>query len=236
MKIYVVGSSKDKFLKLDNIREKFLVDAKHDIPNIDFLNPWYCELTGLYHLWQHVDDEIVGLEHYRTYFWKNGHPITEQEIKNELKKGDITISGYKYPWNKHNVLEQELDVCVKGSLSTFLKVLTRKDAGLAKYFKKFLKGQRLYACNCFIGPYKILDEWAEFLFDLLIEFEQISKIGPATDTLRREGYFAEFLFGAWLEYKGYKPVIVEIKKFSKNFKLVEQHMFGPDKRVRLNER
>jgi len=232
MKIYVVGSSRDKFLPLNNIREKFLIDAKHDIPNIDFLNPWYCELTGLYHLWQHVDDEIVGLEHYRTYFWKNGHPINEQEIKNELKKGDIIVSGYKYPYNRHNILEQELDVCVKGSLSTFLTVLTRKDAGLAKYFKKFLKGQRLYACNCFIGPRKILNEWAEFLFDLLIEFEQISKIGPATNTLRREGYFAEFLFGAWLEYKDYKPVIVEIKKFSKNFKRVDQDMLGPDKRMR----
>ena len=86
MKIYVVGSSKNKFLPLDNIREKFLIDKSHEGDNIDFLNPWYCELTGLYYLWKHVDDEIVGLEHYRTYFWKDGHPINEAQIKEELKK------------------------------------------------------------------------------------------------------------------------------------------------------
>ena len=48
MKIYVVGSSKNKFLPLDNIREKFLIDKKNEEDNIDFLNNWYCELTGMY--------------------------------------------------------------------------------------------------------------------------------------------------------------------------------------------
>ena len=70
MKIYVVGNSKDLFLKLDNIREKFLVDQSHDGDNIDDLNPWYCELTGLYHLWKNTTDDIIGLEHYRRYFVK----------------------------------------------------------------------------------------------------------------------------------------------------------------------
>ena len=97
MKIYVVGNSKNKFLPLDNIREKFLIDQPHEGDNIDFLNPWYCELTGLYYLWKHADDKIVGLEHYRTYFWKDGHPINETQIKEELKKGDIICSGWKMP-------------------------------------------------------------------------------------------------------------------------------------------
>lgn len=68
MKIYVVGSSKNKFFTLDNIREKFLIDEKHTDTNIDFLNPWYSELTGLYHLWKNDKDDVVGLEHYRTGF------------------------------------------------------------------------------------------------------------------------------------------------------------------------
>ena len=232
MKIYVVGSSKNNFLPLDNIREKFLIDQKHEGDNIDFLNPWYCELTGLYYLWKHVDDDIVGLEHYRTYFWENNKPINEQEIVKKLKNGDIIVSGYKYPWNNHNILSTELNFCVKDSLPKFLNVLEKKDKDLADYFKNFLNGQRLYACNCFIGPKKILNEWAEFLFNLLIEFEEISNIGPGTNTLRREGYFSEFLFGAWLEYKGYKPVIVEIKKFNKALNKVEQDMLGPNLRMK----
>lgn len=231
MKIYVVGSSKNKFLPLDNIREKFLIDQPHEGDNIDFLNPWYCELTGLYYLWKHVDDEIVGLEHYRAYFWKDDHPINEAQIKEELKKGDIICGGYKYPFSGNQILETELNKCTKGKTAEFIKSLEKKDKEFANYFKKFIKGQRLWACNLFIGPKKIFNEWMEFFFDTLLDFESRNPIGPATDTLRREGYFAEFAFGAWLEYKGYKIIQCDIIKFSKDFRYIVQAMFGPTKRI-----
>ena len=100
MKIYVVGSSKNKFLPLDDIREKFLIDQPHDGDNIDFLNPWYCELTGLYYLWKHVDDDIVGLEHYRRYFVNSKNKLlSENDINNILNEYDI-IAPYQY--NKRN--------------------------------------------------------------------------------------------------------------------------------------
>lgn len=234
MKIYVVGSSKNKFLPLDNIREKFLIDTKHDVPNIDFLNPWYCELTGLYYLWQHVNDEIVGLEHYRTYFWKDGHLINETQIKEELKKGDIICGGYSYPapWCK-TCCYDELNKCTKGAVPQFLKVLEKKDKGFAEYFKNFLRGKRLWACNVFIGPKKIFDKWIEFFIDTIIDFEQICPIGPKTNTLRREGYFAEFAFGAWLEYNGYKIVHCDLNKFTKDLRRTEFKVIGPDKQVKF---
>ena len=231
MKIYVVGSSKNKFLPLDNIREKFLIEQPHEGDNIDFLNPWYCELTGLYYLWKHVDDEIVGLEHYRAYFWKNGHKITEKEIIEELTKGDIICGGYKYPFSGNQILESELNKCTKGKTREFIKSLAKKDKDFADYFKRFIKGQRLWACNLFIGPKKIFNEWMEFFFDTLLDFESRNPIGPTTDTWRREGYFAEFAFGAWLEYKGYKIVQCDINKFSKDFKRTDQYMAGPTKRI-----
>jgi hypothetical protein len=232
MKIYVVGSSKNKFLPLDNIREKFLIDQPHEGDNIDFLNPWYCELTGLYYLWKHVDDDIVGLEHYRTYFWKNNHPINEVQIKEELKKGDIICGGYSYPapWCK-TCCYDELNKHTK-TVSQFLKVLSAKDKEFADYFGKFLKGKRVWACNAFIGPKKIFDKWMEFFFDVIIDFEQICPIGPRTNTLRREGYFAEFMFGAWLEYKGYKIVDTSIMKFNKNLTKPEQIMTNVNSRIK----
>lgn len=236
MKIYVVGSSKNKFLPLDNIREKFLIDQPHEGDNIDFLNPWYCELTGLYYLWKHVDDEIVGLEHYRNYFWsnKNNMPLNEDEILENLKNGDIIVSGYSYPvpWGP-KYLGQELNICTKNKVELFLKTLESKDKdkGLATYFRKFLAGQKIYACNCFIGPKTILNDWAEFFFNLIADFEKNNPIGPNTNTARREGYFSEFLFGAWLEYKRYKPVIGNLRKFSKDFRFIHQNMLGPDKRL-----
>lgn len=89
MKIYVVGSSKNKFLPLDNIREKFLIDESHEGDNIDNLNPWYCELTGLYYLWKIVmmiqlDQNII--EDILLIIKKQ--LLSENEIRNILKNND----------------------------------------------------------------------------------------------------------------------------------------------------
>jgi hypothetical protein len=95
MKIYVVGSTKNRFLPLNNIRTKFLINVKHNEDNIDFLNPWYCELTGLYHLWKNCNDDIVGLEHYRRYFVNGKNKIlSEQEVLNILKDNDVICKKY----------------------------------------------------------------------------------------------------------------------------------------------
>lgn len=233
MKIYVVGSSKNKFLPLDNIREKFLVDVAHQGANIDFLNPWYCELTGLFYLFAHETDHIVGLEHYRNYFWSNGRPITETEINKKLTEGDIICGGFAYPAWGCSTLRPELAHQVKGSLPTFLQVLHKRDAGLADYFEQYLDGTRLWCCNTFIGPKAIIDQWVVFLFRTLGAFERISKIGPNTDTLRREGYFAEFLFGAWLEYNKYSIVHCNMRKLARDLSRTEFMVTGPTQQLKF---
>ena len=94
-----------------------------------------------------------------------------------------------------------------------------------------MKGKRLCACNLFIGPKKIFNEWMEFFFDVIIDFEQICPIGPGTNTLRREGYFAEFMFGAWLEYNGYKIIDTSIMKMNKILTRPEQIMTSINNRI-----
>ena len=36
--------------------------------NISIKNPRYCELTGIYWAWKHLDSDYIGLVHYRRYF------------------------------------------------------------------------------------------------------------------------------------------------------------------------
>ena len=233
MKIYVVGSSKNKFLPLDDIREKFLIDEKHEGDNIDFLNPWYCELTGLYYLWKHVDDDIVGLEHYRTYFWKNGHPITEDEIKEELKKGDIICSGWKMPNPFHGgkTVREEFAKVMRNDYQPFLNVIKNTQPDFYKYFDEYLNGDSFICCNMFITSKEILNDYMNFLFDVIIDFQDISK--PNRNNLRREGWISEFMFGAWINYKNLNKVYVDENKLRKDLAKTEFYITNPNEKVKV---
>lgn len=201
MKIYVVGNSKDLFLPLDNIRTRFLVDEKHNGDNIDHLNPWYCELTGLYYLWKHEKDDIIGLEHYRRYFLNdNGRMLSEDEIKDALKDNDIILRRFIYSthgqrdgfqWPEQNNIMKEL--------VEFLFQI--KEPDFAMYALHLLKTSPEFAqCNMFIAKREVIDKYCTWLFDALgrVDFEYFKQFK------RIYGYFGEYIFYAWIKYNKYK--------------------------------
>ena len=209
MKIYVVGSSKNKFLPLDNIREKFLIDQPHEGDNIDFLNPWYCELTGLYYLWKHVDDDIVGLEHYRRYFVNRKNKLlSEGEIREALKTNDIlyikNINNYNSPLkilDKHSTNECNKSLEILKFLS-FIKLYKGEN-----YYNVYLNhlNSNWYALgNMFVCKKEIISEYCEFIFDIFKTYIEAEKYYNRKIPPRMIGYFAEFLFGAWIQYKKLK--------------------------------
>ena len=199
MKIYVVGSSKNKFLPLDNIREKFLIDKPHEGDNIDDLNPWYCELTGLYYLWKHVDDEIVGLEHYRRYFVNSKNKLlNEIEIKNLLEKYDVIL----YRGNvRQSAIYQMSSTGKRSELALALATLyTNYGKDIADYFYKKIKSNYVYLGNMFICKKEIADKFFEFIFDVLKNFDDTHKF----KTPRIDGYISEYFMEPWFRYNGYK--------------------------------
>ena len=218
MKIYVVGSSKNKFLPLDNIREKFLIDQKHEGDNIDFLNPWYCELTGLYYLWKHVDDEIVGLEHYRRYFVNNkGKLLSENEIRNVLKDYDIIcfmskttktrlIENIQHIANIPNKKNFDLTPTFKKIMFTacYIEKCELKDA------LSILNQHSHYRCNMFICKKEILNEYCSWLQDIMTEVRNIFNIKDFE--LRSIGYVVEILlFPLWLKINNKKIYSNKVK-------------------------
>jgi len=215
MKIYVVGSSKNKFLPLSNIRQKFLVDIIHNEDNIDNLNPWYCELTGLYYLWKHVDDDIVGLEHYRRYFINDKNEIlTEQEINSILKKYDII--AYKFIGDNAIKLAKNKP----NTLTLLLALIHEEDKNMASFFYQKFKENYMYQGNMFITKKEIINEYCEWLFNLLTKFDEIHKFKIP----RIDGFMAEYIFGAWLEYKKLKIKDLKIVRYSKDLKRKESNV------------
>lgn len=198
MKIYVVGDSSKSFANLDNIREKYIVNEPHLGNNIDFLNPWYCELTGLYYLWKHNTDDIIGLEHYRRYFVNdNGSLISESEINDMLSNADMLLREYVFPPEYPNAISH----FSKDRLPYMLNFVNSFEPTERQYFIDRLHTSKSFAqCNMFIGRREIIDSYMKWLLKhtLTIPF----------DTMRQSprliGYLAEFVFGFWLDYNGYK--------------------------------
>lgn len=208
MKIYVVGSSKNKFLPLNNIRQKFIIDVKHNEDNIDFLNPWYCELTGLYYLWKNVNDDIVGLEHYRRYFVnKNFKLLTENDIKNILKTSDVICKKHNF---KTNLKGYGLFYKNKwmGILEHYFNLIAEEDKNFSIFLRQRLKGDYFAQCNMFICKKEIIDNYCDFLFNVLAKFKstEFFKIN------RIIGYLAEITLGPWLEYNKYKIYYNAVKQ------------------------
>ena len=199
MKIYVVGNSKDLFLKLDNIREKFLVDQPHDGDNIDDLNPWYCELTGLYYLWKNTTDDIVGLEHYRRYFVNDENQLlNEKEIRRILKnnyiiafydKSYIPMKGGWFLKPKNNQIKLS-----KIAANAYVNINEK----LGTILKNYLITPGCYMFNMFICKKEIFNIICKQLFEIL-------STEPIIEDLKRShGYISEMILGALFQYNNLK--------------------------------
>lgn len=206
MKIFVVGSSKNDFLPLDDIREKFLIDEQHDGDNIDSLNPWYCELTGLYYLWKHCDDDIVGLEHYRRYFVNaDGKLLSKKEILEMLNDNDIITPVIHQPKTLR-------DMVSNSELYTrFIKFAIKKCPAYGACCETVFDSNTMCLCNMFICRKEVIDEYCEFIFELFKEFKEFETFCQRETPPRYFGYLGEEFFRAYLLYKKYKIKFNDMK-------------------------
>lgn len=201
MKIRVVGGTNTPFRELNNIREKWFTDVEHTGKNIDFLNPWYCELTGLYNLWMEENadpNEIVGIEHYRRYFVKNNSTdlMDEEYINNILQDHDVICQKFKFG---HNTPLGWWGRCLKPYIFDFIDNLEDRD--FANWYSKELKSCHEFCrCNMFICKREIMNKYCECLF------QTMAKMDPKSFTRRKRimGFIGEYFMGFWFRYYGYK--------------------------------
>lgn len=176
--------------------------------NISDRNPTYCELTGLYWAWKHLNDDAMGLCHYRRYlgdwhFWrrKEGRILSQTEARQLLERGDILLPRKRHYWIETRESQYAHAHHIE-DLRCARMVVGEKYPAFLPAFGHMLRSQSGYICNMFVMRKPLFDEYCAWLFDILFEVEKRLDITGYSEKDRRVfGYLGERLLDVWVETK-----------------------------------
>lgn len=189
--------------------------------NISSLNPYFCELTGLYWIWKNCSEDIVGLVHYRRFFYNLVPSVMSFRIlgENEVKKGligrDAIVptptyvsnirKGYKNVLSHYGHYHNTKDLLLCGDIIREL---------FPPYFGEFqfvCNSRRASYYNMFITHKDLLNSYCSWLFPIL--FSLMNKIDYKNRSISEQrvfGYLSEILFNVWLRYNKVKTKYIEV--------------------------
>lgn len=175
--------------------------------NISDLNPYFCELTGLYWAWKNLHADYIGLVHYRRVFAGKyadlkdiaGSAISYQEFEPLLDQYHVFVPKKRLylietleSHYAHTHGEEHLKIC--------REIVNKRSPEYLKTYDKVLKRRWGYMFNMMILPEEFLDEYCSWLFDILFPlFKQIGHKGLSAFDSRYCGRVSEILFNVWLE-------------------------------------
>lgn len=176
--------------------------------NINELNPYINEATGLYDMWKNNKDEIVGLCHYRRFFINNGDYLKLDDAKKILKENDIIITNeVQFDKGIYDQLRSEIEN--PDILDKYYNLLIEKEPQLKEWFElKSFNAKEMFVCKR-----TLLNKYCKWLFDLMIPIthqfikEDVDKVVNK----RMIGHLIERLFAYWIWKENLKAYKMEYK-------------------------
>ena len=177
--------------------------------NISVLNPYYCELTGLYWAWKNLECDYLGLVHYRRYFTKKAG-VYNDSINIDaviLDKDDIEkmleVSNIIVPKKRKYYIEtlySHYAHTLDGShLELARKMIEEKNPEYLASFDKVMKQRSGYMFNMFIMKKELADDYFTWLFPILDSMYECMDLSDLTPfEARLFGRVSELLFNVWL--------------------------------------
>lgn len=178
--------------------------------NISTLNPYYCELTGLYWAWRNLACDYLGLVHYRRYFTKMTKKYNESiniddvilnryEIKELLENSEVIVPKRRKYYIE--TLYSHYDHTFDGShLDLARKMIEMKNPEYLSSFDKVMKQRSGYMFNMFIMKKELADDYFSWLFPILDSMYESIDLSDLTDfEARLFGRVSEILFNVWLD-------------------------------------
>ena len=174
--------------------------------NISSLNSSFCELTGLYWAWKNLNEDYIGLAHYRRHFSMKKKPGFENVLHyDELRPylGKVKVFTPKkrryyietlYSHYEHTHYSNQLDET--------RKIIAKKYPMYLRSYDTVLNRTYGYMFNMMILEKKLLDEYCSWLFDILFELGHRIDM-PELDFFqgRFYGRVSEIIFNVWLDEK-----------------------------------
>ena len=174
--------------------------------NISYLNPHYCELTGLYWMWKNSSDDILGLCHYRRFLSLNyfsddpKYFLTAKKAEEILEDYDL-ITAERYTFYMR-VFDKSIDHPNHDDVYLLRDVV--KDIYpdyLEDYDWFFWDNNKIAWYNMMICKKELLDSYCEWLFAILSEFDKRHDISVETGyRVRLQGCLSERLLNVWIHH------------------------------------
>lgn len=193
--------------------------------NISTLNPYFCELTGMYWMWKNLKADYLGLAHYRRHFcfrkkhgensedskWKS--VLTSKEAQLLCKRNDVIV-----PEKRHYVIEtlesHYEHTHYKEHLEKSRQIIRGRYPQYLESYDRVLKQKSGYMFNMFIMRADLVDEYCTFLFDILFELDkQVDTSEYSAFQARYPGRVGEILFNVWLDKRS-KEKALKVKEIS----------------------
>ena len=189
--------------------------------NISEKNAYYCELTGLYWAWKNLNNDYIGIVHYRRYFSKAKkgkdkfeNIINRKEIENLLNDANVVLPKKRNYYIENLYSHYEHTMYIEPLLETG-KIIEEKYPNYLEEFNKLKKRTSAHMFNMFIMKKEILDKYCKWLFNILFELEK--RCNPTQYDkfhARYLGRISELLLDVWIntnniEYKEIKVINME---------------------------
>ncbi len=177
----------------------FLGDDTND--SISSLNPYFCELTGMYWIWKnYLNADYIGICHYRRYLIdENGSIFAKSQLEKLLTDYDmittklltLTCSYYQGFGENHHVKD----------LDTTKEVLKEKYPEYINTFETLVHGPHTYFGNIFVTSKEQYSNYCSWLFDILFEVQKRTDFTGYNGYQKRLfGFLSEFLQTVWIYY------------------------------------
>lgn len=180
--------------------------------HISQLNPYYCELTGLYWAWKNLDCDYLGLVHYRRYLTKKAQAYREdlaiddvildqEDLETLLEQADVILPKKRryyietlYSHYAHTHDAKHLEVTRE-----ILRELAPTDVAV---FDRVMAQRSGYMFNMFVMSKDLVSDYCSWLFPIIDElYTRLDITGYSAFDARLFGRVSERLFNVWLAKK-----------------------------------